>query len=172
MCPCDHVVIERYVCTSKMFGAKPLPDSVLTVLPFITMRLAYILNWLTVGAGSAVLHIWRIPVTWTNSDLSFICFGTVFCEILINISLFLQEHVFEYVGCKMMSDICSRRHCGNLLIKPTMREVLICHDVNNDPYYLHGLTLIPARINNYTPIKVCGDISYPFLNFSGCNVEI
>ena len=172
MCPCHHVVMERYVCTSKMFGAKPLPNSVRTVLPFITMRLIYMLNWLTVGAGSALLHIWRLPVTWTNPDLSFICLGTNFCEILINISLVFQEHVFEYVGYKMMSDICSRRHCGNLLIKTVMREMLICHDVNTDPYYWHGLSLIPTWINIYTPTKVWGNISYPFINSNGCTVEI
>ena len=32
------------------------------------------------------------------------------------------------------------------------------------PYYLHGLSLIPAWIS-----KVCDEITYSFLNFNGCN---
>ena len=40
------------------------------------------------------------------------------------------------------------------------------------PFYLHGLTLIPAWISNYMPGKVWGEITYPFLNFNGCTVEV
>ena len=36
----------------------------------------------------------------------------------------------------------------------------------------HGLTLIPAWISNYMPGKVWGEITYPFLNFNGCTVEV
>ena len=39
-------------------------------------------------------------------------------------------------------------------------------------FYLHGLTLIPAWISNHMPGKVWGDITYPFLNFNGCTVEV
>ena len=40
------------------------------------------------------------------------------------------------------------------------------------PFYQHGLTLIPALISNYVHCKVWGEITYPFLNFNGCTVEV
>ena len=43
---------------------------------------------------------------------------------------------------------------------------------NRAPFYKHGLTLIPAWISNYMPGKVRGEITYPFLNFNGCTVEV
>ena len=39
-------------------------------------------------------------------------------------------------------------------------------------FYLHGLTLIPAWISNHMPSKVWDEITYPFLNFNGCTVEV
>ena len=40
------------------------------------------------------------------------------------------------------------------------------------PFYLHGLTLIPAWISNYIHYKVWDAITYPFLNFNGATVEV
>ena len=40
------------------------------------------------------------------------------------------------------------------------------------PFYLHGLTLIPAWISNHIHYKVWDEITYPFLNFNGCTVEV
>ena len=40
------------------------------------------------------------------------------------------------------------------------------------PFYEHGLTLIPAWISNHMPSKVMDGITYPFLNFNGCTVEV
>ena len=40
------------------------------------------------------------------------------------------------------------------------------------PFYLHGLTLIPAWISNYIHYKLWDDITYPFLNFNGATVEV
>ena len=40
------------------------------------------------------------------------------------------------------------------------------------PFYQHCLTLIPARISNYTIYKVWGEITYPFSNLNGCTVEV
>ena len=40
------------------------------------------------------------------------------------------------------------------------------------PFYLHGLTLIPAWISNHMPVKVWDEITYPFLNFNGATVEV
>ena len=41
-----------------------------------------------------------------------------------------------------------------------------------DPFYYHGLTLIPAWISNHLPSKVWGEITYPLLNFNGATVEV
>ena len=38
--------------------------------------------------------------------------------------------------------------------------------------YQHGLTLIPAWISNYTHYNRWNGITYPFLNFNGCAVEV
>ena len=40
------------------------------------------------------------------------------------------------------------------------------------PLLLIGLTLILAWINNHTPGKMWDEITYPFLNFNGCTVEV
>ena len=40
-----------------------------------------------------------------------------------------------------------------------------------DPFYWHGLTLIPAWMSNYIHYKMWDEITYPFLNFNGCTVE-
>ena len=40
------------------------------------------------------------------------------------------------------------------------------------PFYKHGLTLIPAWISNHIHYKVWDEITYPFLNFNGCTVEV
>ena len=39
-------------------------------------------------------------------------------------------------------------------------------------FYWHGLSLIPAWISNYIHYNVRGEITYPFLNFNGCTVEV
>ena len=40
------------------------------------------------------------------------------------------------------------------------------------PFYWHGLTLIQAWISNYMSGKVWGEITYPFLKFNSCTVEV
>ena len=40
------------------------------------------------------------------------------------------------------------------------------------PFYLHGLILIPAWISNHMLSKVWDEITYPFLYFNGCTVEV
>ena len=39
-------------------------------------------------------------------------------------------------------------------------------------FYWHGLTLIPAWISNYIHYNVWDEITYQFLNFNGCTVEV
>ena len=41
-----------------------------------------------------------------------------------------------------------------------------------EPLYYHGWTVIPAWISKYIYYKVLDEITYPFLNFSGCAVEV
>ena len=43
---------------------------------------------------------------------------------------------------------------------------------SRDPFYKHGLTLIPAWISNYIHYKLWDEITYPFLNFNGATVEV
>ena len=38
------------------------------------------------------------------------------------------------------------------------------------PFYQRGLS--PAWISNHTPVKVWGEITYPFPSFNGANVEV
>ena len=40
------------------------------------------------------------------------------------------------------------------------------------PFYYDGLTVIPAWINYYTHYNVWDEITYPFLNFNGCTVDV
>ena len=40
------------------------------------------------------------------------------------------------------------------------------------PFYQHGLTLIPAWISNYVHYRLYDEITYRFLNFNGCTVEV
>ena len=40
------------------------------------------------------------------------------------------------------------------------------------PFYLHGLTLIPAWMSKYIQYKVWDEITYLFLNFNGATVEV
>ena len=39
-------------------------------------------------------------------------------------------------------------------------------------FYQHGITLIPAWISNHMPSRVWHEITYPFLNFNCCTVEV
>ena len=56
-------------------------------------------------------------------------------------------------------------YCDFCAMKPQLQ-------VSSCPFYYHGLTLIPAWISNYIPRKAWDEITYPFLNFNGCTVEV
>ena len=45
---------------------------------------------------------------------------------------------------------------------------------SSSPFYYHGLTLIPSWISNcnYIHSKVLDEITYSFLNFNACTVEV
>ena len=59
---------------------------------------------------------------------------------------------------------------GNLYTKDI--KVTIKNWDPRDPFYLHGLTLIPAWIWNHIHYKVWDEITYLFLNFNGATVEV
>ena len=40
------------------------------------------------------------------------------------------------------------------------------------PFYQHGLPLFPVWMCNHIHFKVWDEITYPFLNFNGCTVEV
>ena len=40
------------------------------------------------------------------------------------------------------------------------------------PFYLHGITLIPAWTSNHTSSEVWDEITYPFLNSNGATIEV
>ena len=40
------------------------------------------------------------------------------------------------------------------------------------PFYQHGLTIIPAWVNNYIHYKVWDELTYPFPNLNGTTVEV
>ena len=44
--------------------------------------------------------------------------------------------------------------------------------ITRDPFYLHGLTLIPAWIHSYIHYKVWYGFAYPFPNFNGATFGV
>ena len=76
---------------------------------------------------------------------------------------------------RQRTEPCNYGICENL-DGPFMKKIpnIIFSDAVHHlgPLYLHGLTLIPARISNYIHYKVWDEITYPFLNFNGANVEV
>ena len=54
-----------------------------------------------------------------------------------------------------------------------MGEWLIQHkNIKLDPILLTSLTLTPTWISNHIYYQECHDITYQFLNFNGCTVEV
>ena len=51
-------------------------------------------------------------------------------------------------------------------------KLLQINFVSSGPFNKHGLTLILVWISNYMLRKVLDEITYPFLNFNGCTVEV
>ena len=54
-------------------------------------------------------------------------------------------------------------------------ETFLCHDLIMNfrgHFYYYGLTLIPAWTNDYIHYRVWDEITYPFLNFNGCTIEV
>ena len=59
-----------------------------------------------------------------------------------------------------------------LLHEPMLTKIYVCKQSTRGPFDKHVLTLIPAWISNHMPCNVWDKITYPFLNFNGCTVEV
>ena len=77
----------------------------------------------------------------------------------------VTRKMFPFDDVIMSGDDLSPRHCLNQGWLTLMAHV---HTIN-DPFYWHGLTLIPAWISNHIQCKMGDDITYPFSNFNGCS---
>ena len=73
----------------------------------------------------------------------------------------VTRKMFPFDDVIMSGDDLSPRHCLNQGWLTLMAHV---HTIN-DPFYWHGLTLIPAWISNHIQCKMGDDITYPFSNF-------
>ena len=69
---------------------------------------------------------------------------------------------------QVQSGICGIVSIGGYVSHPTDNPA-----DTSGPFYLHGLTLIPAWISNYMPRKVWNKITYPLLifNVDGCTLK-
>ena len=72
--------------------------------------------------------------------------------------MYVLNYVF-YSNSRVYNHFISSRVCGSNID-------------TSGPFYLHGLTLIPAWISNYIHYKVWDEITYPFLNLNGETVEV
>ena len=51
--------------------------------------------------------------------------------------------------------------------------IILSHPEPRDPFYQHGLTLIPVWIRRNQMLReVWDEITYAFPNFNGCTVEV
>ena len=53
-----------------------------------------------------------------------------------------------------------------------VQNVEVSHVDTRGPFYLHGLTLIPAWISYYIQYNVWDEITYSLLNYNGTTVEV
>ena len=105
-------------------------------------------------------------ISWTNADVSSVrlfgnhlrvCYKMAHCEIWDWCILRFVQRVYASpqlvvfsVSCWAPFSDCSR----------------------SSPFYLHGLTLIPAWISNHMPDNVWNEIAYPFPIFNGATGEV
>ena len=73
-------------------------------------------------------------------------------------------YMYGYVASTILLNI------SHILILLIIYELLTTDTY--DRFYLHGLTLIPAWISNYTHYNVWDEMTYPFLNFKDATVEV
>ena len=65
---------------------------------------------------------------------------------------------------------CGINYCNMIHV---LKQDIWTGDINSrNPFYWHGLTLIPAWISNDMSNKVWDEITYPVPNFNGATVEV
>ena len=121
---------------------------------FLRVQLTIFQHWFRewLGAGQATSHClnqwvliyWRIYAPLDLSELNGMNPGAETRSKL----LFLWGYLWFYKGLKLSPFLTS------------------------GPFYWHGLTLIPAWISNDMHGNVWDKITYPFLNFNDCTVEV
>ena len=63
-------------------------------------------------------------------------------------------------------------YLGWLRITRIKRKALVWLNTTGGHFYQHALTLLSTWISIYLPGKVYDEITYPFLNFYDCTVEV
>ena len=124
-------------------------------------------------------NIWRL-LTWYVHSLCKIQRSSDAFWYIILISR-RQSWVFMYLSFDLLifpvafrPPICSE-FWGHYLWPPSwIRDVTIpkLELSVRGQFYQHGLTLIPAWISNHIYFELWDEITYPFLNFNGCTVEV
>ena len=83
-------------------------------------------------------------------------------------NLWVEESIWQLMGIGSANGFLAIS--VKLFIQPIKTWTNVC--TTSGPFYQHGLTLIPSWISNHTPSKLWDEITYPFLNFNGCTVEV
>ena len=84
---------------------------------------------------------------------------------------FYYQIVSHFVKDIGMNNIWMAKYCDASLMWRKGK----CHEATNhhpDPFYLDGLTLIPAWINNYSHCTAWGEIIHSFLNINGAVMTV
>ena len=80
------------------------------------------------------------------------------------------SHVFH---CIHLLPMIKGHIVHSLLLMVLVLALFSCAWIDiSSPFYQHGLTLVPAWISYHMHSKVWDGITYPFLNFNGCTVEV
>ena len=94
----------------------------------------------------------------------------IFCLIYLKLLTWLARRTV-LGGCigRCSHQMWELLHCFRHLCYPLMYR---CSS-GYYPFYIHGLTLLPAWISNHMPSKMWDEINHPFPNFNGgCTVEV
>ena len=101
--------------------------------------------------------------------------GAKFCSDQCKIWFGLQWNKISNPGARSMAlllevciCLCFILFYSNYISSFWYMHVLCWAIYSSDPFYYHGLTLIPIWISNYIHHKVWDEIVYPFPNFYCC----
>ena len=119
---------------------------------------------------------------WLNELSGLICIDVIIKSVVQRVFFVFIRDLHGYCGsrCTRMVQLLFNNLTINWLQRGSVHKLtgqineifMISWDCTRDPFYKHGLTLIPAWISNHMPSKVWEEIIYPFPNFNGCTVEV